>query len=221
MPQLWRFHLSGGRLCLDLANTVSWRAGGRPIERLERAEDLVRWARQAGIVTAREAGRLVEAVRRDPVQGATALARARGVREAIYRLFAALADGRTPVPADLARINKELSEALRHIRVARRADGSFTWEWDSKRPPVSGLLWPVARSAADVLTSDDLGRLKKCPSADCGWIFLDTTRNGTRRWCAMTVCGNRAKARRHYAGRRRMRSRRTPGRSRVSGRSST
>ncbi len=221
MPQPWRFHVSGGRLCLDLANTVSWRAGGRPIEHLRRAEDLVRWARQTGMVTAREAGRLVEAVRRDPAQGAKALAHARGVREAIYRLFAALADGQTPAPADLARINKALSEALRHIRVARRTDGSFVWEWESERSLLSGLLWPVARSAADVLTSDDLGRLKTCPSADCGWIFLDTTRNGTRRWCDMTVCGNRAKARRYYAGRRSMRRRRTPGSSRVSDQGST
>src|SRR6266542_5440438 len=97
----WRFHLSGGRLCLDLANTVSWRASGRPIERLERAEDLVRWGQQARVITRGEAGRLAAAVRHRPVRGATALAQARLVREAVYRVFSALADGQAPEGADV------------------------------------------------------------------------------------------------------------------------
>jgi predicted RNA-binding Zn ribbon-like protein len=198
-PKPWRFHLSGGRLCLDLANTVSWRASGRPIDRLERGEDLVRWARQARIITEREAVRLVAAVRDTPAQGRAALTQARVFREAIYRLFSALADDRAPAGSDLARINAELSEASRHLRVARRPDGTFDWAWEGVPLGLRRILWPVARSAALVLTSDDLGRLKKCPAADCGWIFLDATRNGTRRWCHMTVCGNRAKARRFYA----------------------
>jgi predicted RNA-binding Zn ribbon-like protein len=198
----WKFHLSGGRLCLDLANTVSWRASARPIERLERAEDLVRWARQTRVIANRDGPRFVQAVRRHPVQSGRALAAVRVAREAIYRVFSALADGEAPADVDLALINEELSHAVRHLGVTRRSDGTFAWKWGSGAPTLHRLIWPAIRSAAQVLTGDDLGRLKKCPSADCGWIFLDTTRNGTRRWCAMTVCGNRAKARRYYARQR-------------------
>lgn len=203
MPRkVWRFHLSGGRLCLDLANTVSWRASGRPVERLKSAEDLIRWAQQSRVITNREARQLAHQVSRKPARAAAVVARVRVLREAIYWVFSTLADGQAPNQRDLARINSVLSGAMRHRRVARRADGRFVWTWESGPPSVSRLLWPVAQSAADLLTSDDLGRLKKCPSANCAWIFLDTSRNGTRRWCDMKVCGNRAKARRYYVRQR-------------------
>jgi predicted RNA-binding Zn ribbon-like protein len=209
---VWTFHLSGGRLCLDLANTVSWRASARPIERLERAVDLVRWARQAGVLTARDGLRLVGEIRRHPARSDRALAAVRAAREAIYRVFSALADGEAPDDADMARLNDELSRAARHLRVTRRGDGAFAWTWGSGPPTLRRLIWPAIRSTAELLTGDDLGRLRKCPSADCGWIFLDTTRNGSRRWCAMAVCGNRAKARRYYARRRVDQPRPLPGR---------
>lgn len=193
----WVFHLSGGRLCLDLANTVSWRAGGRPIERLRRYVDLVSWARRAGLVSDRDARRLADEARRRPGRAARVLGRAVVLREAIYRVFSAIADGRAPASADVAAVNAELAEALGRLRVARHA-GRFALRWPADRLALDSVLWPVARSAADLLTSEDLGNLKTCPAGNCGWIFLDTTRNRTRRWCDMRVCGNRAKARRHY-----------------------
>jgi predicted RNA-binding Zn ribbon-like protein len=199
LPAPWTFHLSGGRLCLDFANTVSWRAGGRSVDRLAEAADLVRWARQARVVTECEAAEFAAAAREGPGRAASTLRRARRLREATYRVFAAIADRRAPRDADLGQINRALSEASRHARVARRADGRFAWRWADGPPQLDRILWPVARSAAEVLTGDDLGRIKKCPASNCGWIFLDLTRSATRRWCAMTVCGNRAKARRFYA----------------------
>jgi predicted RNA-binding Zn ribbon-like protein len=201
--KLWRFHLSGC-LAIDFTNTVSWRASGRPVERLESVEDLVRWARQSRVITDRDARQLAQQARRKLAPTTAAVARVRGVREAIYRVFAMIADGHQPNQSDMATINRLLSEAMRHIRVMRRAHGAFVTAWQKGPPSLRRVLWPVARSVAEVLTSAELGRLKKCPSANCGWIFLDTTRNHTRRWCDMKVCGNRAKARRYYRRQRLM-----------------
>jgi predicted RNA-binding Zn ribbon-like protein len=199
----WRFHLSGCP-AIDFTNTVSWRASGRPVERLESAEDLVRWAKQSRVITDRDARQLARQARRNPARTTAAVARVRGLREAIYRVFSMIADGHQPNQSDMTTINRVLSEAMRHIRVMRRAHGGFVAAWQQGPPSLRRLLWPVARSVAEVLTSEELGRLKKCPSANCGWIFLDTTRNRTRRWCDMKVCGNRAKARRYYLRKRLM-----------------
>jgi predicted RNA-binding Zn ribbon-like protein len=195
--RLWRFHLSGCP-AVDFTNTVSWRASGRPVERLESAEDLVRWASQSRVITDRDAHQLAQQARRKPALTAAAVARVRGLREAIYRVFSMIADGHQPNQRDMVTINRLLSEAMRHIRVTRRAHGGFVTAWQKGPPSLRRVLWPVARSVAEVLTSEELRRLKKCPSANCGWIFLDTTRNRRRRWCDMKVCGNRAKARRYY-----------------------
>ncbi|HEY3097858.1 MAG TPA: ABATE domain-containing protein [Methylomirabilota bacterium] len=218
--KLWRFHLSGC-LALDLANTVSWRASATPIERLPSADDYIRWATQARVVTPRDARQLARQARRKPAETAAAVAQAHRLREAIYRAFSALADGARPSEDDLAVINAVLSEAMRHLRVTSRADGSYVFTWEQGAPRVSRLIWPVAKSAADVLTSSRLGRLKKCPSASCGWLFVDRTRNGTRRWCDMRVCGNRAKARRYYHRRRSTRTSPRRGRSHTRSRTSS
>ena len=79
----------------------------------------------------------------------------------------------------------------------------YTWEWAKYDQDLDRPLWPVARTAADLLTSGRLDRVRECPGADgCGWLFYDTSKNGSRRWCSMEGCGNVAKARRLYARRR-------------------
>jgi len=196
----WKFHLSGYP-CLDLANTVSWRRSARPIERLEGYRSLIEWARQSGVLTAAEARAVEREIRRRPLKAARMLTRARALREAIYRIFGGLASGSPPDAADVALLDRELHDATRHLRLVRtRTRHVLAW------PPGVGLparpLWTAARSAADLLIAGNVDRLKTCPSADCGWVFLDTTKSGTRRWCAMWACGSRAKARRYYARRR-------------------
>ncbi len=189
--QRWTFHLSGGRLCLDLANTVSWRRSAEPIERLRDYGDVLEWARQARVITPREARTLARAAARHPRQATAVLGRVRILREAIYRVFAALARGQSPSPADFALLDAEFRGALRHLGLVRGPEG-FAVTWTARADALTRPLW-----------SGELGRLRTCPSANCGWIFLDTTRNGTRRWCDMRVCGNRAKARRYQARHRR------------------
>jgi predicted RNA-binding Zn ribbon-like protein len=206
----WTFHLSGC-LALDLANTISWRASDTPIERLASVEDYIRWAKQSRLISDRETRELTQQARRRPAEAAAAIAQVRRLREAIYRVLSALADRADPDERDLATLNVALSEAMRHLRISRRADGSFVSSWEEGAPSLSRLVWPAVKSAADVLTSSNLRRLKKCGSDDCGWLFLDTTRSGTRRWCDMRVCGNRAKAHRYYHRRRLPRKRRRSG----------
>jgi len=78
-------------------------------------------------------------------------------------------------------------------------DAGFTWVWAEGGRALDCMLWPVARSAADLLTAGELPAIRQCQGSQCGWLFLDTSRNRTRVWCDMRVCGNRAKARRHHA----------------------
>ncbi|HET9766295.1 MAG TPA: ABATE domain-containing protein [Thermoanaerobaculia bacterium] len=191
------FELSGGALCLDFAN--SWGDRRRPeSDRLADYDALVAFACEAGLLDRRQAARLSRRAHAAPAEAARAHAAARGLRDALYRLFSAQACGRRVDAADLARVNAALHEALPHLRVARRG-GAYAWDWaEDGGEPLQAPLRPIARSAAELLTSDDLGRVRECDGADCTWLFLDQSRNRSRRWCSMESCGNRAKARRHY-----------------------
>jgi predicted RNA-binding Zn ribbon-like protein len=187
----------GGALCLDFTNTVDWRLRPPPQELITTYADLVGWSRNLGILKEAEADELLAAAARQPEAAAAALDRARTLREAIYRIFAAVAVNQAPPPDDLAILNEALGEALAHLQVLPTGSG-FAWGWRADAEALDRMLWPVLRSAGELLTSDVLARVHRCGGEGCGWIFLDTSRNGSRRWCTMEGCGNRAKARRHY-----------------------
>jgi predicted RNA-binding Zn ribbon-like protein len=192
------FDFLGGRVAIDFVNTVSGKRLLAPIERLNDYGDLVSWAEQIGIATAARAKALRRVAREHPRDAEAAYVRARALREALFRIFSAVAANQRPSGTDLELFNRELAEGFSHLRLAESADG-FAWSFCDEESLV-GVLWPVARSAADVLMKDDPERVRMCEAPDgCGWLFYDETRNGTRRWCSMKDCGNRAKARRHYA----------------------
>jgi predicted RNA-binding Zn ribbon-like protein len=198
----FEFELTGGALCLDLANTLDQRKTDRPRELLSSADDLVEWGRQARAIPEQTAARL-RSRKADPSATAAALARAHEVREAIFQVFSALAHGRPgPAPA-LAVLNAHLQDALRRRRLTSDADGRLVWSWDEEEGSVERILWPVVLSAAELATSPERERVRECASPTCAWLFLDRSRNASRRWCDMTVCGNRAKARRHRSKRSR------------------
>jgi predicted RNA-binding Zn ribbon-like protein len=192
----WTFHLGYGALCLDFANTVSWRGSGRPIDRLPVYGELIRFGQQSKLFSEEDARRLRREAARRPDAATRALKKAVVLREALYRIFAGLAGGRSPAAADLEILNGSLPESLVRLRVAAGAEG-LSWAWSGDREALDRLLWPVARDAAVFLTSTDVSRLRACANPDCRWVFYDGTRNGTRRWCTMAVCGNRAKLRRY------------------------
>ena len=132
------------------------------------------------------------------------LSRALALREAIHEVFSAAIAGNPQDEGTLSALNRELSGALSRQRVVPAEGGSYIWAWDrggeeGGGPPLERPLWPVARSAAELLTSAKLGRVKVCGGEGCGWIFLDESRNASRRWCESRDCGNRERVRKYLA----------------------
>jgi predicted RNA-binding Zn ribbon-like protein len=195
----FKFDLSGGTLCLDFANTVSRRDDPElRREHLAGYADLVAFARQSALLSDKQADELCSYAEQHAGQAQRIFHRALELRESLYRVFAALAQKKIPAAADLQKINDAALEALQH-RCLARANGGYRWEWKSdEKNPLEGILWQSAQSAAELLTSDKLRTLRFCEAPDCQWLFLDNSRNRSRRWCDMTSCGNRQKARRHY-----------------------
>jgi predicted RNA-binding Zn ribbon-like protein len=200
-----RFELRGGVVCLDFVNTVGWRLTDRPSEYLLSYEDLLDWGRQAGLLAPEEKEILSLQATLDPEGARETLSRALDLREAINRAISRAIAGEAHDESDLSALNRELSIALSHLRVMP-ADGAYGWVWDRSGDNGGALLdlplWPVAQSAAELLTSPKLGRVKVCAGEGCGWVFLDESRNGSRRWCDSRDCGNRERVRRHLARKR-------------------
>ncbi len=190
------FDLSGGRLCLDFVNTVDGRLQ-EPQDRLGTYADLVSWSEQAGTLERREAAALRQAAAERPAEAKRALAAARELREALHSVFSAVAAGGSPPGEAMATLNDALPGALSALRLAMVGE-SIEWRWSLAERGLEAPLAPVVRDAAQLMTSADLSRVTECESATCAWLFLDQSRNRSRRWCDMSVCGNRAKARRHY-----------------------
>ena len=197
----YTFEFVGGALCLDFVNTVGSRAaGGSHIEHINDYNDLIEWARQGGMISEARAKQLLAHAARKPNIARRVLGEALELREAIARATADLAAERRPAAADLAAINAALPRALAHLEIVP-SDHGFDWRFREVDDALDSVLWPVVRSAADLLLHAP-PRIGKCESDTCGWLFVDTSRNHSRRWCTMDDCGNRAKARRHYAKRK-------------------
>ncbi|MDR3573460.1 MAG: ABATE domain-containing protein [Anaerolineaceae bacterium] len=187
--------LIAGVLCLDFANTLNGHklpAAGH--EYLKDYSDLAAWCRRTAALTADEADLLLKEAALHPKKAAAAYRQAIDLRETLYRLFAALALGQRAAAADLARLNQARSEALEHSQIAPAAEG-YRLEM-SGRHNLQRMLWPLALSAADLLTSAKAGQIRQCAGQGCDWLFVDTSRNHLRRWCSMDECGNRSKSRR-------------------------
>ena len=195
------FVLRGGHLALDFANTVGWHAREEQDEYLTSYARVLDWARQVGALTPAHAARLAAAAGARPDHARLVLVGVLAVREAVYRLFSALAAGRPLPDDDMATLNAALTMALAHLRVAATEAGP-EWAWLEDDENLTRPLWQLARAAADLLTAPERDRVRECAGAGCGWLFLDTSRNGSRRWCDSRDCGNRERVRRHYARQR-------------------
>jgi predicted RNA-binding Zn ribbon-like protein len=167
----FEFELSGGNLCLDFINTVSDRAG-EPREHVETYGDLLEFARQAGAMPPAEVEELAAEATSDPAYATRVNAQALRTREVLYRIFRTIATENMPGDRDLAALNSILVDGLAKARLIREGDA--------------------------YLASGRLDRIRLCGSDTCEWLFLDESRNRSRRWCDMSTCGNREKARRHY-----------------------
>jgi predicted RNA-binding Zn ribbon-like protein len=192
----WDF--DAGLLPLDFTNTAEWHASPMPSERLNSYADLVGWSWRAGLLTEEEALTLLDRAKARPAAAEAALEEALGLREAIYIVFSSQAAGTRPPEGSLSQLNRALADALSRSTIQPAEDG-FSWEWTEEGNGLTRMLWPILRSTAELLTSDELKRIGECADdRGCGYLFYDGSRNHSRRWCSMESCGNRAKARRHY-----------------------
>lgn len=199
-----KHHLIAGVLCLNFANTL-YGHGKTPIhEYLAGYRDLVIWSHKAGILADREAEPLIRGAARRPTEAASVFHRAIALRETIHQFFKAIAHDEQPKSTDLAALNAARSEALTHSHIDQTSNG-FSIDWNEKTA-LDRMLWPIALSAAELLTSPNLSRVRQC--GGCDWLFVDTSRNHLRRWCSMSACGNRAKARRFLERKRKLALRR-------------
>jgi predicted RNA-binding Zn ribbon-like protein len=189
--------LVGGDPALDFVNTGSRRERGPFRERLTDFGALRIWSERVGLLSMEESAELARAAKRRPDEAESILARARELREALYRLFTARSAGLPVAADDLERLSDELARSLT-VRRIEESDGALEYVWPRPRP-LEGILWPIVTSAADLLMEGDFERVKECGGDNCNWLFYDASKNRSRRWCEMKDCGNRAKARRYQA----------------------
>jgi predicted RNA-binding Zn ribbon-like protein len=188
--------------CIEFTRTVGWEERDREDDELKGYDALVDWAKRRGLLEAADAQALRRRAAAHPRVAARVLRRAIELRALVYRILSAIGVGETPASADLKRLNELLPEAQHRLGIVRTAEG-YAWDWLLEGElPLSCVLWPILRSAAELLTSDVLDRVKLCDADDCGWLFIDASRNRSRRWCDMSDCGNRAKVRRFRERRR-------------------
>jgi predicted RNA-binding Zn ribbon-like protein len=202
MMSTGKFDFESGELCLDFANTVDWHASLQPHDRLTDIYDLVAWGEAAGTLSSQEAERLQQLAEGESEKAGSAFERAVILREAIYRIFSNRAAGEDINSDDLDILNEALREAMSHLQLTIIPQG-FKWEWVEVENTFDRFAWAVARSAGELMTSDRLVRVSECADdRGCGYLFIDTSRNSSRRWCSMGTCGNRAKASRSYRRKR-------------------
>jgi len=192
------FELIAGHVALDLVNTFDNRFSPTgPQELLASYEDLLRFAAQSELLSDRQVKKLKRADT-SQTQRMQVLDRVRELRETLAAVAYAQLEGKEPSPADLAILEANFKEAGSHRQLA--ADRlQINWSWRGLGSQVSAPLWLLAQAAADLMLSGQATHLRSCSSDTCRWLFLDTSKNHTRRWCNMKVCGNRMKAKRFQA----------------------
>jgi predicted RNA-binding Zn ribbon-like protein len=184
-------------LCLDYANTLAWRGSLEPVDSLGGFADLLGWLGGSAGQPAAPVEQAREWARDRPRAADLLFADAMALREAIYRVFAAVAERRPAAESDLAALNRALAETPHRERLVA-TERAYAWAVAPSSPSAAVLLAPVVWSAADLLTRIADRRVRRCANDRCLWLFLDHSKGGTRRWCDMNSCGNRAKSRRHY-----------------------
>lgn len=190
--------LIGGWLCLDFANTLGMHASEQPREFLRTYFDLVEWSHHAGVISEDDKNRLLQEAENNPVESERVLRRALLLRELIYRIFSSIAIKTQPKKEDLAAFNKYLSKIMALSKLEPTESG-FEWHISGNKDSLDWMLNSIIRSAFMLLTSGELNRVKMCADeGGCGWLFVDSSKNRSRRWCDMSDCGNRAKTKRYY-----------------------
>ena len=195
-----KFQIIAGEIALDFINTLDNRPlAGRQKELLLTYQHLIAWAEQAGAIPHSQYASLFHQAESRPDEAEAVLRSAVELRESLYRVMQSVLKKR-PAPAeDLAAFSGILGEALSHVQMKPVRPGrGYRLEWDPGEPHLESVLWPIVRSASAFLTSLDLAYLRECGDNTCRWMFVDGSKNHSRRWCDMKICGYRVKARKFY-----------------------
>jgi predicted RNA-binding Zn ribbon-like protein len=187
------FQLFGGSLCLDLVNTFD--DPERTRELIPSYRELLAFAVQSNVIAQKTAGTLSRLAEQNPKQAAKAYLELIRLRECVHRIFRQIVNSSSPTKQDLGKLSTFVQNALGHLQLRQR-NGTVTLDWPEQETNLNFLQWHAAKSAADLLTSSDVQWVRLC---ECDWFFIDRSRNHSRRWCDMKVCGNREKVRRFYA----------------------
>ena len=197
LSQSHPFQLVAGHVALDFVNTLDNRCDPeRSVDLLPTYSELVAFAGQYGLVNPAQARVLLAAT--SERQAMLVLDRAIRLREALYQLFRAAISDERPSSEDIETLNASLSEA-RSRRQLTWDGKDFVWRYRGFPDQPASPIWPIVEAAAELLSSGDRARIRECSNETCRWLFLDQSKNHSRRWCDMSVCGNRAKARRFHA----------------------
>jgi len=198
------FQFIAGDVSLDFVNTVDWTSRGPAHDRIGSYGRLIEWGLAAGTIDESGATRLERRAFSRQRDAARALDDARALRWTLRRLVSAIAgnDGAVAsVRLPLDELNRFVADGYAHVRLTKPAargnapTSPLVWAWDDPGR-LDSVLWPIVRNAAELLASPDTERLRVCAGADCGWVYVDRSRNGLRRWCQMSTCGTVEKTRR-------------------------
>jgi predicted RNA-binding Zn ribbon-like protein len=188
----------GNHPALDLVNTVAWRPDpARTVDRLPDGLALVNWAAFVGLVSDGQADAFRAELHNDPGADRRMTAQVRHARERLYRVLQPMVVGEEPAAADVAAVHRRLLGVLSRAEVV----SAMPLEWSTGLRSVSDLPDELGLATWRLLQREDRRRIRQCQASDCGWLFLDRTKNGSRVWCSSADCGNRTRARRHYARR--------------------
>jgi predicted RNA-binding Zn ribbon-like protein len=190
------FKLFAGHPALELVNTLDLRFSANPQDLLPSYGDLLSFAAQLRLMPLEQTRKLGRTVREN--DGRRVLASAVELREALAAVLYAWGDGGKPADRQIEILEKHFHNAALH-RSLRSGDERLVWSWSGFEQQAELPLWKLAQSASDLLVSEDAKQVKGCGDPTCRWLFLDLSKNHTRRWCDMKTCGNRMKARRYQA----------------------
>jgi len=189
--------LLGSHPAMNFVNTVHSRFKDGNSDYLQSFADLVAWHQRIGLITATTGRQLLTSARSQPEQAEAILKFSIEVRELLYRIFLSVIQNKPQIKADVDQLNQTVSN-LRCCQQLVLAGQGMKFEWHIDTARLETMLGPVVESAVELLTSPRLNHVKECPAPHgCGWLFLDTSRNGSRHWCSMKYCGNLAKVRKH------------------------
>jgi predicted RNA-binding Zn ribbon-like protein len=189
--------LKSGHPALEFTNTVNDHASAQPGETLFKYEDLLNWAKRVGLLRGEQVQILTRKASKQPDEAVAIFTKSLELREAIYRIFVAQTIGKSPPEADLVILNSILARLTGGAQVVHRLS-KFEWQWNFDENALESPLWTIALSAVELMTSEYYERLGQCADEEgCGWLFVDTSKNHSRRWCDINDCGNRAKQRRY------------------------